>query len=271
MLYCFEGPTNGDFDSSIRKFSKVHTLGSFGKSFEGNGDHESVMNKVYNRLQNNGAGHYNTEQSSNGVTYDENNSNNNKNHYNSNRHNSNDAPSRKYPQSRRNYNRQDRRQHNHGSSQDNLNKYASPGNSDYNYSGSTGKDSFPNFGSSTHNKNLNPDDLFDFSNAQISFKKSLDSPESKYNQGSQSPRRGLRRRNSDYLLRPNPRYFHGGPKSDYYLNNRQYRAPQYLSSQHKGMYHGLLKCRNFLEIRQCNKNEYCNFRRKRLREWTKST
>ena len=69
-IYAFSGPTGGDFDQSLRQFSKSHTLGSFGRSFTGTGDHEGVMNKVYDRLQHNNAGHYNKEQQQQPPRYD---------------------------------------------------------------------------------------------------------------------------------------------------------------------------------------------------------
>ena len=231
LVFCVAGPTNGDFDTSIRKFTKTHTLGSFGKSFTGDGDHSGLMNKVYSRLRNNGAGHYNKEPSPND-NYP--NTNSNKQRYSTrNRYNSHKRPSRnsRY-NNNRNYDPRNKRQYN---PQSNRNSYKPPSQISEESFDSSSVVQFPKYGSSPHNKDLFPDDLFDFSDSQFDFKKSQDSYYPGYDQSSQSPRRD-ESYGSEYHRRPNTPYFRRNQKSSHYPKRKQYKTPpQFLSSNYKGI------------------------------------
>ena len=192
------------------------------------------MNKVYSRLGNNGAGHYNKEPQSNDNYAD---TNSNKGRFSSqNRYNSHKRPSRysRYNNNRNN-DRKNKRQYN---PQSNQNSFTSPSQISDNSFGSSSVDQFPKYGSSPNNKNLFPDDLFDFSDSQLDFKKSQDSydhDDPGYDQNGQSQRRG-ERYGSGYYRRPNPQYFRMNQKSLRYPNNKQYRTPpKYLSSNYKGI------------------------------------
>ena len=189
------------------------------------------MNKVYSRLGNNGAGHYNKEPSPNDNYPD---TNSNKERYSSrNRYNSHNRPSRnsRY-NNNRNYDRRNNRQYNPHNKRNSYKPHSQISDSPF---GSSSTDQFPKYGSSPNNKNLFPDDLFDFSDSQFDFKKSQDSYYLGYDQSSQSPRRG-ESYGSGYRRRPNTQYFRRNQKSSHYPKSKQYRTPpQFLSSNYKGI------------------------------------
>ncbi len=254
---CVSGPTNGDFDATLRQFTKVHTLGSFGSSFDGNGDHASVMNQMYNRLKNNGAGIYSKEpppddrnnHDQNNRNYNQNDkhrdsfNNRNKkfNSYNRNA-NYNSNRNQRHRQQRRSNQRHRRHARSGGSGRQTL-PYSYPSNSAN--SGNnffSSKDPFPNigFGSrSNSNKNSGYSSNF-FKDLDASFKSSKAAYNSLYGDldkgssggyGSQSGFGNQYPQNSGYSQKPGYSQKSGYSRTPYPRQRNKYTQQGYYPQQ----------------------------------------
>ncbi len=88
----FSGPTDGDYGPAVMQFSKDHTLGSFGGSFKGPGDHEGIMQKLYGHLRNKKGNSENQgNENENKNQNNQNNQRNNGHNYNQNRNYNNNG------------------------------------------------------------------------------------------------------------------------------------------------------------------------------------